>query len=99
MKRINVIYDGFTEDADILIVPDDIADSIEQVVWDFNIWLEDPQNSQPFSRINEKGYRYLNVDTKEFLWWLNNVKIVDNCKARIEKQHVSFVKEYPAAEF
>lgn len=99
MKRINILYDLEYEDVDILLVPDYIAHNIEGVVRDFNIWLQNPKNAQPFLRTDDKGMHYLNIETEDFLWWLNNVMITDGCKAKIEKQHVPFNHEYPVAEF
>ena len=48
---------------------------------------------------NEKGEIIFNIDTEEFLWWLNNVAIDSDVKAVIVKRHTLFVPEYPTAEF
>ena len=99
MKRINLLYDLEYDDVDILLVPDYIADNIESIVRHFNIWLQDSKNAQPFLKTDNKGMRYLNIETEDFLWWINNVIITDGCKAEIEKQHVPYSNEYPVAEF
>ena len=98
MKRIIMLYDGHYDDADFLVVPDDIADDIEKVVWDFNIWLRDPKNNFRFMK-TENGITCLSIDTNEFLWWLNNVRITGEDKAEIESQHTNFIEGYPVAYF
>jgi hypothetical protein len=98
MKPINILYDGLIDDVDIVLVPDEIADSIEQVVGEFWRWLEVPENKKRFLKPDEKWGQVLSVDTKEFLWWMNNIKITGE-EAMILQQHTSFVTEYPTAEF
>ena len=99
MKPINILFDEQYDDVDIALVPDEIAFSIEQTVQEFFAWLEMPENKSRFMKPHEKWGEVLNIDTEEFLWWLNHVKIADTEKATILQQHTSFVKEYPTADF
>ena len=98
MKKIILLYDGHYDDVDILIVPNNIADNIEEVVWDFNVWLQNPDNNYRFRVTKEYG-TFLSIDTQEFLWWLNNVRIMGKDKAKIDCQHTNFVEGYPVAYF
>lgn len=99
MKRINMVFDNEYESADILLVPDQIADEIEKVVWDFNIWLKNPEHAQRFMITGADNKIYLNINTEDFIWWLNNIRIVDDNKAQLEQQFVPYVPAYPIAEF
>lgn len=99
MKRINIVFADEYESADILLVPAQIADEIEKVVWDFNIWLKDPEHAQRFMRAGTNKKIHLNIDTEDFIWWLNNVRITDGNKAQLEQQFVPCIPEYPIAEF
>ena len=99
MKHINIVYDDVFDDADILLVPDFIADHITAFVKQFWKWLSIPENQPGFVLPNEKGEIIFNIDTEEFLWWLNNVAIDSDVKAVIVKRHTLFVPEYPTAEF
>ena len=71
LKRINVVYDDEFGDVDILLVPDDIADNIGHVVWEFNQWLSLPKNRNQFVVKTINGYGIISIGTEEFLWWLN----------------------------
>ena len=99
MKYINLVYGDDYEDVDILRVPDEIADNIDNVMRDFFRWTEIPENRQQLLIKNLDGEMVVGIDTEEFLWWLNNVKILDESKATIERQHTTLWQGYPIAEF
>ena len=99
MKKINIVFDDNYENIDILSVPNNIAESIEQVVREFNVWLSIPENSRRFLVNYADEIEVLDINTEEFIWWLNNVRIVGIEKATIVEQHTSFVPTYPIAEF
>ena len=99
MKQINVLYDDDFEDVDILLVPDDIALHIDDVTQQFIKWLNIPENRCRFLILNGSGNQVLGVDTEEFLWWLNHIKILDEQKASIVCQHTKYINTLPTAEF
>lgn len=99
MKKINVVYDDMFDDVDILLVPDEIADNIEYVVWEFNQWLSSPENRNRFVLEVIDGYEVIGIETEAFLWWLNHLLIHTEHKAAILKQHTQLIPEYPCAEF
>lgn len=39
MKKINIVYDGYLDDVDIIRVPDVVAENIEDVTQDFFNWM------------------------------------------------------------
>ncbi len=97
MKAINLVFDDDYEDVSILLVPDNIADNINNIMHEFNKWLKIPQNSERFL-VPHKGTMVLNICSKEFLWWLNNCKIIDESKAIILDDHAKFCPNYPRAD-
>ena len=99
MKPINILFDGIYNDVDIILVPDWIANAIDQVVLDFHSWLSIPENKSRFMKPNERWGQVLMIDTQEFVWWLNNVKILSQEKSMVVKQHTSYIEEYPTAHF
>lgn len=99
MKNINIVYEEDYEDVDIVQVPDDIADDIDLVVNEFFKWVAIPENHIRFQIENAEGKTVLNIDTEEFLWWLNHIKITDESRAIIIKQHTSVCLEWPVADF
>ena len=99
MKKINLLYEYDYDDVDIILVPESIANNICDIVQEFQYWLSVPINKARFTKIGENGSPYLNVDTEEFLWWLNNVKLSGMPKASIVSQHGPWQKELPTADF
>ena len=99
MKMINVVFDEMYDDVDLLLVPDEIADSVDMVVWAFNNWLSVTENQQRFLVPYTNETMVLGIGTEEFLWWLNHVKIISENKASIVSQHTQFVPSFPAAHF
>ena len=99
MRYINLVYEDDYEDADILLVPDEIADNIDTVMREFFRWIKLSENNFRFKVKIGEGKEVLSIDTEGFLWWLNNVKLQGEAKATIEKQHTMMWKGYPIAEF
>ena len=99
MKLMNIVYDGEYENVDIVRVPGWVADDIETILRDFNEWLSIPTNRQPFSHKCTDGRMVLSVDTPDFLWWLDNIKIAEEQMTEIVKQHTIFDPNLPTAEF
>lgn len=99
MKYINLVYGDDYEDVDILQVPDEIAENINNVMWDFFRWTDLPENKQQLLVTNVNGEIGVGIDTEEFLWWLNNVRIFDGSTAVIVKQHTRLWQGYPIADF
>lgn len=98
MRPINIVYEECYDNVDIVLVPEDIANSIESVAQEFFCWLLAPENNKRFVIPHEKWGEVLLIGAKEFLWWLNNIKITGE-EATILHQHTSYVPEYPTAEF
>jgi len=99
MKYINLVYEDDYEDADILLVPDEIADNIDNVMREYFRWIKIPENNVRFLVKVGEGKEVLSIDTEGFLWWLNNVKLREGTKAIIEKQHTMIWQGCPVAEF
>ena len=99
MKKINIVFDDEFDDVDILLVPDDIADNIENVVQEFFNWVEIPENRKRFVVRIIDGYEIISFATEEFIWWLNEIKIQTPPKAEILIQHTKYIPDYPSAEF
>lgn len=41
----------------------------------------------------------LGIDTLEFLWWLNSIKIENLSKAELIDQHTTLQYDFPIADF
>lgn len=99
MKKINLVYEYDYDDVDIALVPNEIADNIEMVVTEFECWIKCPENSKMFLLTNSHGKEVLGIDTKEFIWWLNNVRINNNQTASVLEQHTTYCPQFPMADF
>lgn len=99
MRPINIVYEGCYDHVDVVLVPDEIANSIESVVQEFFCWLTIPENNNRFMVPHERWGEVLMIGTKEFIWWLNYVRLPDGEKATILQQNTTFVDAYPTAEF
>ena len=99
MKCINIVYDDEYEDVDIVRVPRWVADDIESILQEFNEWLSIPTNKQQFLRRHTDGRMVLSIDTPDFLWWLENIKIAEKHTTEIVKHHTIFDPNLPTAEF
>lgn len=99
IKKINLLYEYDYDDVDIILVPESIANNICDIVQEFQYWLSVPINKARFTEIGENGSPYLNVDTEEFLWWQNCVKIYNEPKAGIVSQHGPWQKRISYSGF
>ena len=99
LKRVNIIYESEYEDVDIISVPCEMANDIDDIAQEFFRWLKVPENSRRFMVKEKDGHEVLSIDTKEFVWWLNHIKITGEPKAAIIAQHTSYDSKCPSAYF
>lgn len=99
MRPINVVYEECYDHVDIVSVPEDIANDIESVVQEFFCWLIVPENKKRFLIPHEKWGEVLLIGAREFVWWLNHIKLSGEEKASILQEDTTFVEEYPTADF
>ena len=99
LRRVNIVYEMDYNDADILWIPSNLANDIDDVAQEFFRWVGVPENGCRFLVKGEDGHEVLNIDTEEFLWWLNHIKITNEPKATIAVQHTSYDPHCPIAYF
>ena len=99
MQRINVMFGNDILDVDILIVPDHVADNIDDITQSFFEWMSNKGNSHEYWIKNSRGECVLALGTDAFLWWLNNHYITTKEFAHMHEQHTRFCAEYQTAEF
>lgn len=99
MKKINIVYDGYLDDVDIIRVPDVVAENIEDVTQDFFNWMSSTSD-HGFWRRDSKGNQHLECETEAFIEWINREFTEEyNEKASIILKHTKYNEEYPLAEF
>ena len=99
LKLINLLYEYDYDDVDIICVPDNVADNIEETVQHYQSWMYQNIDKHSFWRLSASGYKVLSLGTDEFLWWLNEQCIKSGEKARLISSHVKFRDELPFADF
>ena len=98
MKKINLVFGYEYKHADILLVPNAIADDLDAVVQEFFRWIGNPANNKRFL-VPHNGEMVLSVGTDEFLWWINRYKTTDEDAAVILERDTRAVRDYPTADF
>ena len=99
LKLINLLYEYDYDDVDIICVPDNIADNIEETVQSYQSWMYKNIDKHSFWRFSASGCKILSLGTDEFLWWLNGQCIKSGEKAHLISSHVKFRDELPFADF
>ena len=99
MKKINLVYDDYYKSVDILLVPDDVADNISDVVREFFYWLGHTSN-HPYFVTDDSGRKMLISNSTIFAERLNMMynKNGDQ-KSMVIKVGAEYCPEYPTAEF
>lgn len=98
MKRA-MIYFFSDEDADMILVPEGVADRIAAISQEFFRWASAPDSVHDFWTTLPNGKKVLSLDTKEFVWYLNHHVITNGEQAQIVAQHVPYDSQYPTAYF
>ena len=99
MKRINIIYDDIYNDVDIVSIPTEISDMLDEIVQAFLKWL-------PTAPLNDSDYwvfigekRVSNLETVGFVKWINDNYSISNKQAVIVCQHTDYQPEYKSIKF
>ncbi|MBQ1226126.1 MAG: hypothetical protein IIX75_03450 [Clostridia bacterium] len=99
MVKINIRYDDVNDDVDIVAIPAEIINILDEIVHAFLEWL-------PSAPLNDSDYwvfigekRVSNCETEGFVKWLNNNYCTDDKKAFIVCQHTNYQPEYKSIEF
>ena len=85
MQKINLVYDEFYADADILLVPDWVADQAQHLPGRYSEWLTAPGRTD--------------METNGFVGWLNDRISSEAEKVRILARHVTVSESEPSIDF
>lgn len=99
MVRVNILYADNIEDADIILVPENIAQNIEFFTQKFFDWVYANENQKLFQKTDSLGRVYVSIGTQDFIWWLNEYEISTIPYASIVKEHTTCCPNYPTAQF
>ena len=99
MKKIIIVYDCFYDDCDIISVPDNVADNIQEYSQSFLKWLSSDEVTDRYYSVDKDGHICINCETDGFVEWLNKCVCQRSEQAKILLQHVKFDDNYPVVDF
>ena len=99
MQNVMILFDGTEDDADLILVPEDMAEHINTIAHEFFRWAADPSSVHDFWAMQPNGRKVLALGTNEFIWYLNHHVITSGEQAEIVAQHIHYDPQYPTAYF
>ena len=97
MKRINIVFDDAFDDADIIVIPDDIFSRIEEIGQEFLNWV--PQAEDPDYWTIIDGRRCAVAETDGFIKWLNATYCNDLENAFVAARNTNYEPSLKIIEF
>ncbi len=97
MTKVNIVFDGVLDDADIIAIPDKIAPKIEAIGQEFLDWVSNANDSDYWVII--EGKKYSVAETSGFIKWLNTCYCSKIEEAYIVNKNTTYCPQYPTIEF
>ncbi len=97
MTKVNIVFDGFLDDADIIAIPDEIASKIKAISQEFLDWAPNAKDSEYWTIID--GRKCLVIETDGFIKWINSNYCLTTEKAYVVAQNTTYCPQYKTIEF
>ena len=97
MTKVNIVFDDTFDDADIIMIPDEIVSDIEKIAQEFLDWIPDAEDSDYHTILN--GKRCIVAETDGFIKWLNKFYCNETEKAYVVARNTDYCPEYKIIEF
>lgn len=97
MTRVNIVFDGFYDDADIIAIPDEIVPNIKAIGQEFLHWVPTAEDSDYWSIVD--GQKYAVAETVGFIKWLNAFYCSETEKAYIVASNTNYCPQYRIIRF
>ena len=97
MKKINIVFDDVFDDADILVIPDEIFSRIEEIGQEFLDWVPQAEDPDYWTMID--GRRCAVAETDGFIKWLNATYCKDLPKAFVVARNTNYEPSLKIIEF
>lgn len=98
MKLINIIY-GDYNDADILLVPDQVCQNLDEIARSFLLWISETKD-HGYWKVADDGHEYLEFGTDEFVKWLrDNYGNLESDEIKIVESNTKYNPQYPFTDF
>ena len=96
MPNLNVLYDGRYDDVDVICIPNDIVDIIEELAQEYLDWMPPDDDADNWVIINNK--KCMAKGALGFIKWLNSSCCLSN-QAYLVSKNVQFCPTYQTVEF
>lgn len=97
MTKVNIVFDNVFEDADIIVVPDEIAAIIEAIGQEFLLWVPNAEDSDYWAIID--GRKCSVAETDGFIKWLNSRYCLKEERAYVVARNTNCCPLYKTIEF
>ncbi len=97
MKRINIVFDDAFDDADIIVIPDEIFSRIEEIGQEFLDWVPQAEDPDYWTMID--GRRCAVAETDGFIKWLNATYCKDLEKAFVVARNTKYEPSLKIIDF
>ncbi len=97
MTKVNIIFDNFLEDVDIIAIPDELATNIESLGQEFLKWVPNAEDNDYWTMID--GRKYSVLETDGFIKWLNSYYCLKTEKAYVVARNTNYIPQHMAIEF
>ena len=97
MKRINIVFDDAFDDADIIVIPNEIFSRIEEIGQEFLHWVPQAEDPDYWTMID--GRRCAVAETDGFIKWLNATYCKDLEKAFVVARNTNYEPSLKIIDF
>ena len=99
MKLVSILYDDMYDETDIIAIPDDLFEDLDNIVNRFE--REWPYENEDYILKFKKNENVIgvNLETDGFVRWLNKYYCIHGEKAKVVMQNVPHKQEYYTIEF
>ncbi len=97
MTKVNIIFDGFINDVDIIAIPDEIVYKINEIGQEFLHWKAPIEDNDYWIVIN--GEICSVAETDGFIKWLNSTYCKTLEKAYVVSRNTTYCPKYEIIDF
>lgn len=97
MKTVNIVFDDFFDDADIIAVPDEILSQIEEIGQKFLRWVPTTEDPDYWGLVG--GRKCSIAETDGFIKWINSTVCKDLEKCYVVARNTEYDPTLKIIEF
>lgn len=100
MKLMNVVFDEYYDDVDIILVPDDMAEVIDDLLGIYNDWTSEQKKRGVWHKFRDGITGFVAAtDTVDFIEWVNHFYYDEEGEITIIESNTKYNPLYPQIDF